>query len=51
MEKGGKTLGQRANARVKEILAPHTPKPISDDITAKVEAIIADAETSIGKKE
>ena len=48
MEKGGKTLGQRANEKVKEILASHTPKPISDDITSKVEALIAEAEAGIG---
>jgi trimethylamine--corrinoid protein Co-methyltransferase len=51
VEKGGKTLGERANERVQEILASHTPKSISDDIKAKVEAIIAEAETNIGKKE
>lgn len=51
VEKGGKTLGEKANERVKEILASHSPKPISDDIKAKVEAIIAATETKIGKKE
>ncbi len=49
VEKGGKTLGERANARVKEILASHTPKPIADDIKAKVEALITAAETEIGR--
>jgi trimethylamine--corrinoid protein Co-methyltransferase len=47
VEKGGKTLGQRANERVKEILSSHAPKPLSDDIETKVKAMIADAETSI----
>ena len=51
VKKGGKTLGEKANERVKEILASHSPKPISDDIKAKVEAIIAATETKIGKKE
>ena len=40
-------LGNRANERVKEILASHAPKLISDDIETKVKAMIADAETSI----
>jgi len=51
VEKGGKALGERANERVKEILESHTPKPISDDIKAKVEAIIADAANKTGNKE
>lgn len=50
MEMGGKTLGERANEKVRGILASHTSKPISDDIKAKVEAIIIDAESKIDKK-
>jgi trimethylamine:corrinoid methyltransferase-like protein len=44
MKNGRKTLGDRANERVRKILESHTPKPLSDTVKAKIEALIANAE-------
>lgn len=44
IQKGGKTLGDRANEKVREILASHTPEPLSDAVEARVKALIAEAE-------
>ncbi len=43
LEAGGTTLGQRLNARVKEILADHRPPPLASDKKAKVQEILAKA--------
>ena len=39
--KGSKTLGDRANERVREILETHEPKPLPGAVKARLEAIIA----------
>ena len=44
VKNGRKTLGDRANERVRKILETHTPKPLSDSVKAKIEALIANAE-------
>ena len=47
-EKGSKTLGDRANEKVRKILETHVPKPLPDAAKARLEAIIADAEQEAG---
>jgi len=46
---GAKTLRQRANAKVKEILKTHQPEPLSDDVKAKIKEIIRKAEKELVK--
>jgi len=48
LEDGGLTYGQRANARVKEILESHQPEPLSDDVQAAVRAIVQRADARCG---
>ncbi len=43
-KQGEMTLGDRANARVREILASHIPDELPDAVTKKLMAIIQDAE-------
>jgi trimethylamine--corrinoid protein Co-methyltransferase len=47
-EQGSRTLGDRANAKVRAILETHTPKPLSDGVKARLEAIMADVERGAG---
>ncbi len=46
MADGGLSLGERAAAKVEEILAEHQPKPQSDDVDKQIRAIIQRAEDS-----
>ena len=39
-EAGAKTFGQMANARVKELLAAHTVPALSDDLLARIDAVV-----------
>jgi trimethylamine--corrinoid protein Co-methyltransferase len=43
LEAGATTLGQRLNARVKEIIKKHQPKPLDPDKKQKVQEILAQA--------
>jgi len=43
LEAGATTLGQRLNARVKEIIKEHQPKPLGPDKKRKIEEILARA--------
>ena len=43
LEAGAVTLGQRLNARVKEIIKEHRPKPLEPDKKQKVRGILAQA--------
>jgi trimethylamine--corrinoid protein Co-methyltransferase len=44
LEKGGKTVEQRAAERVEEILAEHKPEPLPKDVAEAVHAIVEQAE-------
>jgi len=44
VEAGEKTLNDRANDRLKNILATHTVPPLSKEVEAKIKAILASAE-------
>ncbi|MBC8235798.1 trimethylamine methyltransferase family protein [bacterium] len=44
VEAGGETLGDRANDKVKNILATHTVPPLSKEVREKIEDILAIAE-------
>jgi len=46
--KGGKTLGERAAERVDAILAEHKPKPLPEDVTSAVHAIVERAAARYG---
>lgn len=48
VNKGSKTLGDRANKRVREILETHVPKPLSDAVKGKIEALIANSRQKAG---
>ncbi|MFQ6100253.1 MAG: trimethylamine methyltransferase family protein [Anaerolineae bacterium] len=43
LKAGAETLGQRLNARVKEIIKEHRPKPLEPDKKQKVQEILAQA--------
>ena len=43
---GGRSLGERAVERVKEILAEHQPEQLPKDVAEKVRAIVQRAEES-----
>jgi trimethylamine--corrinoid protein Co-methyltransferase len=43
LEAGGTTLGERLDARVKEILAEHQPKPLGPEAKQKITEILATA--------
>jgi trimethylamine--corrinoid protein Co-methyltransferase len=47
VQKGEKTLGQRANKKVRTILETHVPDPLPEDIRQKLETIIERAETRV----
>lgn len=47
VEKGKKTLGQRANETVREILETHAPEPLPEEVKGKLEAIIERAEKRV----
>ena len=49
-ENGSLTLGDRINARVKEILASHQPEPLSAETKSELDAIVARAEKRIRTK-
>jgi trimethylamine--corrinoid protein Co-methyltransferase len=44
VQMGGKTLGDRASEKVREVLASHIPEPLPEAIEAKLKALITDAE-------
>jgi trimethylamine--corrinoid protein Co-methyltransferase len=44
---GGQTLGERAAARVDEILSQHQPEPLSGEVQQKLRAIVERAEASL----
>jgi trimethylamine--corrinoid protein Co-methyltransferase len=46
---GSKTLGQRANDRVREILETHVPEPLPEEVKAKLAATIERAERRASK--
>ncbi len=50
--KGGKDIAQRAAEKAADIMANHKPEPLSDDLKAKLRAIVeeADAEDQERKK-
>jgi len=50
--KGGKDMAQRAAEKAADIMANHKPEPLSDDLKAKLRAIVeeADAEDQERKK-
>ena len=39
-EKGGTTMGQRAHAKVKEVMETHHPQPLSDEINVRIDEIL-----------
>jgi trimethylamine--corrinoid protein Co-methyltransferase len=43
LERGATTLGERLNARVRELIAGHEPKPLAADQKAKLQEILASA--------
>ena len=47
---GSTTLYERAVAEAKHIMATHTPEPLSDEILAKLRAIVEGAEKELGIK-
>ncbi len=47
MEKGGKSLGERAAARVDQILSEHQPAPLPADVTKRLREIVQQAEAGI----
>ncbi len=47
---GGKSLGERAAERVKEILAEHKPEPLPDGVVQAIKAIVQRAEEPEGTK-
>ncbi len=51
VENGRLTYGQKANARVREILESHTPQPLDEEVKAKLAAIIARAEQRVKENE
>jgi trimethylamine--corrinoid protein Co-methyltransferase len=48
VDKGRKTLGDRANEKVRHILENHVPKPLAEATRAKLEALIDEARKSAG---
>jgi trimethylamine--corrinoid protein Co-methyltransferase len=44
LEKGGKTMAERAAAQVEKILATHTPEPLPEDIADAIHAVVERAE-------
>ena len=46
LEDGAPTLGQRLNARVKEIVLEHHPKPLAAEKKVRIQAIVAQAGAS-----
>jgi trimethylamine--corrinoid protein Co-methyltransferase len=48
LEDGGLTYGQRANARVKEILESHEPEPLREETQATARAIVQRADARCG---
>jgi trimethylamine--corrinoid protein Co-methyltransferase len=47
-EQGSRTLGDRANDKVRAILETHAPKPLSDEVKAGLEAIMTGLERRAG---
>ncbi|HSJ53523.1 MAG TPA: trimethylamine methyltransferase family protein [Anaerolineae bacterium] len=48
VQRGRKTLGDRANEKVREILENHVPKPLPEAIQARLEALIDEARVREG---
>jgi trimethylamine--corrinoid protein Co-methyltransferase len=48
MQKGSKTLGDKANEKVRTILETHKPEPLPDAVKTKLERIIAGADRTGG---
>jgi trimethylamine--corrinoid protein Co-methyltransferase len=44
VEKGGTTLQQRANQKVREVLEAHRPEPLPDDVVTAVQAVVRQAD-------
>lgn len=44
IERGSKSLYQRANEKVRNIVASHVPVPLSGEVRLRLEGIIRDAE-------
>jgi trimethylamine:corrinoid methyltransferase-like protein len=43
LERGGTTLAQRLNARVREIIREHRPEPLPAPVLARIKEIVAQA--------
>ena len=49
-EAGGRlTLGDRASARVQEILKHHRPLPLDEPVSARLDAVLRQAESGVGR--
>ena len=44
IEQGGTTMGQRAQAKVQDILETHVPEPLPDDINVRIDDILSRAQ-------
>lgn len=49
-EMGSKDMKMRADEKAKEILAKHHPKPLNDEVAAKVRAIVEQAEKALAER-
>jgi trimethylamine--corrinoid protein Co-methyltransferase len=47
VSEGSKTLGDRANEKVRQILETHEPKPLPDPVREKLDGIMADVKASV----
>jgi trimethylamine--corrinoid protein Co-methyltransferase len=45
---GSKTLGDRANEKVRHILETHEPEPLPEARRERLEAIVSDARATLG---
>ena len=50
-ENGSKTMVDRARDRIKQILETHQPKPVTDEVREKIEAVLKEARKKVGAKE
>jgi trimethylamine--corrinoid protein Co-methyltransferase len=48
LERGGQDLGQRATARVKELLNQHQPEPLPQDVQQQLQDVMAGARSADG---
>ncbi|GAB6152667.1 trimethylamine methyltransferase MttB [Desulfosporosinus burensis] len=49
-ENGSKTMAVRAREQIKQILETHQPKPVSDEVREKIEAVLKEARKKVGAK-